>query len=581
MQNHYDVVILGGGIAGLSLARQLLIDTEKNVLLLEKLEQVPWPRQKVGEATVQVSGYYFSKVLDLEEYLLREHYMKYNLRFLWKTPGCDNTRFEDYGQSYIRQLSNIASYQLDRNKIEGELQRRNLEDPRYTFIGGIRDLDVKLAEDGPHTLSFNAGDARHEASATWVVDASGRARYLARRMGMERKNDIHHGSSWFWVDGLLNIEKLTDKSHREILRNPDRAYLGHLPFWLATNHFMGDGFWLWVIPLQGKTSIGLAYDQAKVDRAKVARPEGLVEWICEQFPLFGHDLRQRKIVDWGGYRSYSHDCVSTISASRWAMTGEAGRFTDPLYSPGGDLISIYNQVITAAIKKENPVELAADVRAYEQLMRAVYEAYVPSFAVGYHVLSDQEAYSVKYTWELTVYFGLYVFPYINELFVDRHFIVMFLARFSKLGPINHNIQRVLMAYVEWKRENLPPTGPRPTFFDFMDLTPLRLSEKTFYKVDVDFEEARNVLNQQIDNLKELARLIFAWVSSRVVDDEALVTNRGYVAAIDLAEFRFDPDEIRARWAEHRGSKETFEWMLDPWVMRCFKPAMVEAEIAVG
>ena len=40
---------------------------------------------KVGEATVQVSGYYFSKVLELEEHLMREHFLKYNLRFFWPT----------------------------------------------------------------------------------------------------------------------------------------------------------------------------------------------------------------------------------------------------------------------------------------------------------------------------------------------------------------------------------------------------------------------------------------------------------------------------------------------------------------
>jgi flavin-dependent dehydrogenase len=73
---HYDVVILGAGLAGLSLARQLLMNTKKNILLLEKRSEVPPPRQKVGEATVQLGGYYLSKTLDLEEHLFREHFVK-------------------------------------------------------------------------------------------------------------------------------------------------------------------------------------------------------------------------------------------------------------------------------------------------------------------------------------------------------------------------------------------------------------------------------------------------------------------------------------------------------------------------
>ena len=67
-----DVLILGAGLAGLSLARQLLLaDPELRILLLERRHQVPRREQKVGEATVQASGYYYSRVLEMEEHLLR------------------------------------------------------------------------------------------------------------------------------------------------------------------------------------------------------------------------------------------------------------------------------------------------------------------------------------------------------------------------------------------------------------------------------------------------------------------------------------------------------------------------------
>jgi len=567
----YDVAIIGAGLAGLSLARQILLETEgKRILLLERKEEIPGERQKIGEATVQVSGFYFSRVLDLEEHLFREHYMKYNLRFLWKTEGRSNESYEDYSQAYIRPFSNIASYQLDRNKLEAELLRLNLEDERFTFHAGVKPLDVELAEEGPHEITFQAGGNEHHLEATWVVDSSGRARYLAKRLGMGRKNAIRHGSTWFWVEGLLNVEKLTDMSHLENLRNPDRAFTGHLPAWLATNHFMGEGYWLWVIPLQGRTSIGLVYDREAIDREKVARPEPLIDWICEQFPLFGRELRQHEVVDWGGYRDFSYDCADTISPQRWALSGEAGRFSDPLYSPGGDLIALYNTLITAAIEIENPMELTSTAGAYEQMMRAVYEAYVPSYSLSYDVLGDPEAYTLKYTWELTVYFGLYVFPFINGLFTDRRFILMFLSRFSRLGPVNHNIQEVLSAYYQWKKTELEPLE-KPVFHDFMSLGPLQKAEKTFYEVGLTVDEARHQLNHQLDNLKELARFIFAWVASRAVGDEKLLTNRGYVESIDLGKFKFDPEEIRQDWSEHSKSQELYEWSFAPCPLKKFRP----------
>ena len=113
LREHYDVVILGSGLAGLSLCRHLLMeDAGKQILLLDNKVEVPGRKQKVGESLVQVGGYYFSKVLDLEEHLFNHHYLKYNLRFYWKTTRGDRS-FEDYSQSFIRPFSNVCSYQLD------------------------------------------------------------------------------------------------------------------------------------------------------------------------------------------------------------------------------------------------------------------------------------------------------------------------------------------------------------------------------------------------------------------------------------------------------------------------------------
>ena len=183
----YDVVIFGAGLAGLSLARQLLLQTEKTVLLVDRLAAVPSPRQKVGEATVQVSGYYLSKVLDLEEHLFRDHFMKYNLRFLWPTPGRANDGYEDYTQAYIQKLSNIASYQLDRNKLEAELLRRNLENPRFAWRAPVADLEVDLVDvdggEAPHVVRFTHDGAAQRVECGWAVDATGRGKLFAKRLG--------------------------------------------------------------------------------------------------------------------------------------------------------------------------------------------------------------------------------------------------------------------------------------------------------------------------------------------------------------------------------------------------------------
>jgi flavin-dependent dehydrogenase len=567
----YDVLIVGAGMAGLALARQLLLTSDKRILLIDRRAEIPPKKQKVGEATVQVSGYYLSKVLELEEHLLSEHFMKYNLRFYWNTPGQAGDRYEHYSQSYIRNLSNIATYQLDRNVLERELLRLNSANPRFRFCGGISKLDVSLNEKNAHTFRFAQSGAEMSGAAEWVVDTSGRSQFLARAMDLRLTSPIRHGASWLWVDGLLDIEKLTALSAREIRLRKDRTALGHLPVFLATNHFMGEGFWLWVIPLHGKTSIGLVFDTAVLSPDLVDTPQKLVQWICSRFPLFSRDLPGRTIGDHGCFRDFSFDCGQTISASRWALAGEAGRFTDPLYSPGGDLISIHNSLIADAIVTNGSAELSLKAKLYEQLMRACYSAYVPSYAVSYDCLGDQEAYSMKYTWELTIYFAFYVFPFINDLFTDIGFLPKFLERFLRLKPLNSSMQSFLSSYFQWKK-SCPGAPSGPVFHDFTSLGPLRGAESTFYKVGLSAREAVRVIDDQLEGITELYRYFVAHIASVVLDDRDVLFNREFIAAIPLTGLVFDPEDMKAKYERARRTQagaEPYRWSFESCVMDHF------------
>jgi 2-polyprenyl-6-methoxyphenol hydroxylase-like FAD-dependent oxidoreductase len=556
----YDVVVIGAGLAGLSLARQLLLNTKDlTILQLDKRLQLPPAGQKVGEATVQVSGYYFSKVLDLEEYLLQQHYLKYNLRFYWKTDGRDNSRVEDYSQSYIRTMSNIATYQLNRNEIERELLRRNRLDPRYRIDLHALNTEVSLARDGePHRVAYTVAGETRSGTARWVVDATGRGHLLAKQGGLERRNSIRHGASFFWVDGLVSVERLTDATPAEVRLNPARRWLGHLPFWLATNHFCEEGLWFWVIPLQGITSLGLVYDNRLVKPEDVNDPAKVVKWVCEHFPLFARDLPSRKVLHWACYRDFSFDCAQTIDRNRWAMIGEAGRWSDPLYSPGSDLIAISNTLLTDAIRTEDQDELDEKTRLYEQLQRAVYGAYVPSFATSYDCLGDQEAFSLKYTWEVTVYFAFYVFPFINDLFVDKRFVVSFLQRFLHLGRVNASLQAFLSGFYQWKKAAREPRA-EPSFVDFTESGGLRAAEQTFYEVGVSVDKARSILDAQLHNAFMLARQTAAHVYAAVLDDPGVFWNRSFVESLELDRLAFDVDVMRAHYAAHAGCSDRYAW----------------------
>jgi len=567
IDSRYDVVILGAGLAGQSLCRHLtMMNSGKKILLLDNKVEVPGKKQKVGESLVQVAGYYFSKVLDLEEHLFNNHYLKYNLRFYWKTTSGDSD-FVDYSQSYIRPLSNVCSYQLDRNVLEAYMLSENRRHPDVAFLNPAVALDVELSEGGPHKVRFKVGDEPVEVDAEWVVDTTGRGQYLKRREKLTAESEIRHGSSWCWLEGLVNIEKLTEMPLAEMRKKPDRREQGMIPAWLATNHFMGEGFWFWVIPLQGLTSLGLVYDRNLVDENEVATPEKLVEWACRTFPLFERDFRNRKILDAARLLSYSYDCKQTISPNKWGMAGMAGRFTDPLYSPGSDLISFYNTILVDSILSKSQEELERKCEIYEPLMKVFYEAYVPSYARSYDALGDQEVFTLKYAWELAIYFSFYVFPFMNDYFTNREFIQVFFRKFAQLGPVNRKLQEYLSAFYQWKKQNGMPI--HKVLNDFMELTPLKYSETAFYEFGLNQVESEEVLERHLQNLKEFARFIYAYVASRVLEDDKVRMNRSFVESISLKNMEFCPEGLRKAYAEHADCTEVYDWKLDPDGMRKF------------
>jgi flavin-dependent dehydrogenase len=123
-QERYDVAILGGGLAGLTLAIQLKqTRPQTSVVVLEKREgPAPLAAFKVGESTVPSGAHYFDQVVGMHEHLLSEQLRKCGLRYFPTANGNEDiTKRVEMGPPIFPPHDN---FQLDRGLFENKLAAR-------------------------------------------------------------------------------------------------------------------------------------------------------------------------------------------------------------------------------------------------------------------------------------------------------------------------------------------------------------------------------------------------------------------------------------------------------------------------
>src|SRR5438552_12999763 len=119
--DRYDVAVVGGGLAGASLARQLSLEAPAlRVLVVEKrAHPVPEAAFKVGESSVEIGAHYFKTIVDLEALLERDHLPKLGLRYFF--PYENNRDIATRVELGTSVFPPVPSFQLDRGRLENSL----------------------------------------------------------------------------------------------------------------------------------------------------------------------------------------------------------------------------------------------------------------------------------------------------------------------------------------------------------------------------------------------------------------------------------------------------------------------------
>jgi flavin-dependent dehydrogenase len=397
----FDVVICGGGLSGLTLGLQLRRELPQlRVLVLEKTTRpLPDGCHKVGESSVELGSQYFES-LGLRDYLLKHQLVKHGLRFF---PGGGQLPLEQRFEIGPMQEPIVSSYQLDRGTFENDL-RGFLEADGGKLIEGcmVRDVDIKPG--ALHTVKLEMLDDKRmlEVKTRWLVDATGRHALLRKRMKLTRGSRHSASAGWYRVQGRVDIKDFVPK---EISRWHDAPFAKER--WRSTNHFMGPGYWVWIIPLaSGLTSIGAVIHDELHSFDDVRSLERVQAFIAKHEPLVAKMLEPYKVLDFLCLRDYSHTIGRGWSAERWALVGEAGAFVDPLYSPGSDFIAYANTFTTELIRTDLE---GGDVDTRSRELNLVYRSLVAGnidvYAVSAPVYGHPRGMLAKVYWDNFAYWS--------------------------------------------------------------------------------------------------------------------------------------------------------------------------------
>ncbi|TWT62731.1 NAD(P)/FAD-dependent oxidoreductase [Rubinisphaera italica] len=369
VEDHYDIVVLGGGPAGATCAA-LLAEAGKKVVLLERGLT---PRFHVGESLLPKCYPTLQRLNLLDRMKNSAFPKKYSVQFV--TEMGKVTRpfyFDEYiphesSQTWQVERGNFDSILLEKAVENGTVVRTNAHVMDVLF-DDKRAIGVKVK------LKNDAGeDQVLEIASEIVIDASGQSAMIANRLGVKKSDPLlKKGTLWGYFENAIRDEG-RDEGATLIMQTE------------------GKKSWFWYIPLSNNiVSVGCTGSMNYMFGDSSLKPADIFARELSKCPEMQRRLEpSTQFGDFKTTKDFSYRATQTVGEG-WVMIGDAFGFVDPVYSSGVLLAMVSGEMAADAIidgykmNDLSPKQLGRWNQEYisglENFKKLVYAFYAPDFS---------------------------------------------------------------------------------------------------------------------------------------------------------------------------------------------------------
>ena len=380
--NHYDIILAGGGFAG-ALTALALKECNFKVCLIEKGSH---PRFAIGESSTPIA-----------DMILRSLASKYNMPWLfafsrygsWQKAHPEIVCGIKRGFSYFKHspgksfetdaahcnellvAASISDEMSDTNWLRADFDAFLITQVQAAGIDYFDNTEIRSAKRKENQWTFTAAQNGNEIvlHSSFFIDASGSGALAEKLFSAQSSSESFLTNSFAVFSHFDNLSPWTDMLHQKNMDTADYPYYADNS---ALHHVLDEG-WIWALRFNNnRTSWGFALNGNDTALQQMQKNE-IWDTLCARYPDINHLLKDAVFSSQPGSIIRSGRLQRKLDigfGEGWVAMPHTIGFVDPLFSTGiaYSLAGIERIVEILNAHRDFQEPLYEQLKAYEQVI---------------------------------------------------------------------------------------------------------------------------------------------------------------------------------------------------------------------